>query len=63
MCPLRTPENIAIIISFFALMILIDIAQRFVKDPKAKRALKVLDIILYAGAFLFVASLFLRRFC
>ena len=63
MCPLRTPENIAIIVSFFVLMILIDIAQRFVKDPQAKKALKILDIVLYVGAFLFVASLFLRRFC
>lgn len=62
MCPLRTPENIAIIVSFFVLMILIDIAQRFVKDPQAKKALKILDIVLYVGAFLFVASLFLRRF-
>lgn len=63
MCPLRTPENIAIIISFFVLFILIDVAQRFVKDPKAKKALHILDIVLYAGAFLFLASLFLRRYC
>ncbi|HOW50632.1 MAG TPA: hypothetical protein PLV42_01160 [bacterium] len=63
MCPLRTPENIAIIISFFVLLILIDVAQRFVKDPKAQKALRILDIILYVGAFLFVASLYLRQFC
>ncbi|HNT27810.1 MAG TPA: hypothetical protein PKH10_06500 [bacterium] len=62
MCPLRTPTNIAVIVSFFALFIVLDIARRFVKDPLAAKVLRIVDTALYVAAFLFVASLLLRRF-
>jgi uncharacterized membrane protein YgdD (TMEM256/DUF423 family) len=62
MCPLRTPFNIALIVSFFALLIIIDIAKRFVKEPAALKALRILDTVLYVGMLLFVGTLFLRSF-
>ncbi len=62
MCPLRTPANIATLVALFALMIGVDIAKRFVKDPQARKALHYLDLLLYAAAILFVGSLLFRRF-
>ena len=62
MCPLRTPTTIATLVSLFALMILVDIAKRFVLDPQALKVLRYVDMALYAAAALFVGSLLLRRF-
>jgi len=62
MCPLRTPTTIAVLVSLFALMIVVDIVKRFVSDPQAKKVLHYLDIVVYVAVLLFVGSLLLRRF-
>ncbi len=62
MCPLRTPANIALLVSLFVLMIGVDIAKRFVKDATARKVLHYVDMALYVAALLFVGSLLVRRF-
>ncbi len=62
MCPLRTPTTIATLVALFALMIAVDIAKRFVRDPQALKILRYVDMALFAAALLFVVSLFARRF-
>jgi len=65
MCPFRSTENIVLIVSLFATMMLLSFGEERVKDPKMKTTLKVAGWVVNLGVFGFVGFLFLRSrgFC
>ena len=60
MCPLRDSFTIVTIITLFAVIILIGVAEKRIKDPKLLKILKITDWTLTAGMVGYVIWILLK---